>query len=396
MRRLDATLALRVAAVCAPTLVAVATGLYFLVVQVPEIQRKEPQRIKGEYAEIQNGLRSGERKPDIVWKKAARGNEVKYSGAAEAWEALGAIPTNMTWATWYGAEAESKRKQTEGIYDPSNGWVAVWCRIDAPGDSAGRFNELRGAVMPRPKAVEYEKILWPGGAFVLVVLVLITLWGVRYFIGYARARDDFLAATAHDLTTPLVGLRYVIGRDDAEARNLNERMIRIVGNIRDFLRLGGRRPPAPERIDLRAAFAEAYGIFAADYAEEVSGPVATEGPDALYAMADPTMTVQILWNLLGNDLKYAAPYGRVTARFRARDGFAEVALADEGPGMDARQRRRAFDRYYRAKTVLETGKGGFGIGLCTAREFARSMGGELTVGPNGEKGCVFTLTLPND
>jgi signal transduction histidine kinase len=57
--------------------------------------------------------------------------------------------------------------------------------------------------------------------------------------------------------------------------------------------------------------------------------------------------------------------------------------------------RRAFDRYYRAKTVLESGKGGFGIGLCTAREFARAMGGDLSVRANSPHGCVFTLSLPS-
>ncbi|MBQ1428690.1 MAG: sensor histidine kinase, partial [Kiritimatiellae bacterium] len=47
-----------------------------------------------------------------------------------------------------------------------------------------------------------------------------------------------------------------------------------------------------------------------------------------------------------------------------------------------------------AKTVLESGKGGFGIGLCTAREFAEAMGGTLTVRANEPRGCVFTLELP--
>ena len=63
--------------------------------------------------------------------------------------------------------------------------------------------------------------------------------------------------------------------------------------------------------------------------------------------------------------------------------------------MTPRQMRRAFDRYYRAKTVLESGKGGFGIGLCTSREFARAMGGDLSVRANSPHGCVFTLSLPS-
>ena len=110
--------------------------------------------------------------------------------------------------------------------------------------------------------------------------------------------------------------------------------------------------------------------------------------------ADETMTLQILWNLFGNDLKYAAPYGKVSVRFRNEGKSAVVEFVDEGPGMSKQQMRKAFDRYYRAKTVLESGKGGFGIGLCTAREFARAMGGDLTVRANAPAGCIFALTLP--
>ena len=81
-------------------------------------------------------------------------------------------------------------------------------------------------------------------------------------------------------------------------------------------------------------------------------------------------------------------------RFRQEAAFAFADFIDEGQGMTARQMKKAFSRYYRARTVLESGKGGFGIGLCTAREFARAMGGDLTVRANRPKGCIFTLKLP--
>ena len=173
----------------------------------------------------------------------------------------------------------------------------------------------------------------------------------------------------------------------------------IVNNIKDFLRLGGRRrDPQPARVDLVALCREAYGLFAADYEDAASGPVAFDVSRlrgaALEVFADETMTLQILWNLFGNDLKYAAPYGPVAVRFGRVADRAVLAFVDEGQGMTETQRRRAFDRYYRAKTVLQTGKGGFGIGLCTAREFARAMGGDLVVAANMPRGCVFTLTLP--
>ena len=92
-------------------------------------------------------------------------------------------------------------------------------------------------------------------------------------------------------------------------------------------------------------------------------------------------------------MKYAAPYGMVSVRSFVRGEKVVVELADEGPGMAAAEMRQAFDRYYRAKSVLKTGKGGFGIGLTTARDFARAMGGDLTIKANTPSGCIFTLTL---
>ena len=81
-------------------------------------------------------------------------------------------------------------------------------------------------------------------------------------------------------------------------------------------------------------------------------------------------------------------------RIRSEGRLAIVEFADTGNGMTRREMGRAFVRYYRAKTVMQSGQGGFGIGLCTSREFARAMGGDLTVRANEPSGCVFSLRLP--
>ncbi len=268
------------------------------------------------------------------------------------------------------------------------GKMLVWY-IDGKEKCVGKLVEMEDEV-------DYFHIFWYGVPFFLFVLTGMTFIGIRYFVEYIKTRDDFLAATAHDLTTPLVGMRYAIGRSNDDVRVLNERMVRLVENIKDFMKLGGKRP-APKRaeFDIVKAYNEAYAIFRDDYRDLFDGedvPVEIEGVPRV--LADETMTVQILWNLLGNDLKYAAPHGAVKVRFFVDGKFVKVEFVDEGQGMTPRQMRRAFDRYYRAKTVLESGKGGFGIGLCTAREFAQAMGGSLSVRANTPRGCVFTLSLP--
>jgi len=236
------------------------------------------------------------------------------------------------------------------------------------------------------------------GLVVSSVFVLSTaVVGIGSFVTYTRARDAFMEATAHDLTTPLVGLSYMIGQNDAEAKILNERLLRIVANVRDFLLLGSSRARMlHEPVDLLAAYHEAYALYRDDYRDLFSGEdVALEAPDGpLWVTGDATCCVQILWNLLGNDLKYAAPFGRVFVKMRTENAFVRVDFVDEGPGMSASQRRRAFNRYFRAKSACRSGKGGFGIGLCTSREFARAMGGDLTVRANAPKGTVFSLVLP--
>lgn len=343
--------------ICLPAILLIGAGAALIGLSVPKAVRAEPGRIGREYREVAESL--AERRLDRVtvlderrkgWRQAGRVNGAPWGYSVEGHE------------------------------------TTVWWR--------GGTHEWRVVKVSARRPFPYALIFYGGGALVASVLALLSALAVVCFVRFMRERDDFLAATAHDLTTPLVGLRLTIGRDDAEARRLNERLLLVVGNIKDFMRLGGRRkPPERKSFDLVALTREAACLFAADYAEETSGPVDIQD-GTLPVCADETQTLQILWNLLGNDLKYAAPYGAVSVRFRQEAAFAFADFIDEGQGMTARQMKKAFSRYYRARTVLESGKGGFGIGLCTAREFARAMGGDLTVCANRPKGCIFTLKLP--
>ena len=364
-----------------PAAMLVGAVAYFLVDKVPQFERNEQRRVAQEY-----------RTMAIEAKDAGRGEAFDFGKAGY-----------LKKPSW------SIKKEPWG-YERDLIWYFK-------GDKAYRLR-----VEP-VEGFDFRMTFYPIGVLVALLFVAMTVFGVRYFWKFVKSRDDFLAATAHDLTTPLVGMRMTIGRDDDEAKNLNERMLLIVSNIKDFLRLGGkRRKPELKPVDIVALTKEAYRLFAADYEDSESGAVeisdlksqisdfgAGKGPEDFGAgegpgdcgegaggavLADETMALQILWNLFGNDLKYAAPYGKVAVRFAQEGKFVRVEFVDEGQGMTPQQMKKAFDRYYRARTVLESGKGGFGIGLCTAREFARAMGGDLTVRANDPKGCVFALSLP--
>ena len=358
-----------------PTAALMLLGAYFLVRVVPNIVANERAGARSASKEAVEQLKDGMIEPDFRWI---------YEKGVEGGGAFAEMfPAETTWKEW---DAKGQVGKAQWGWRETPGGRIVWVRVD------------KSTVLGKATGIsetDYAFWLWTVCPALMAALLCATVFAVRRLLEYAKLRDDFLAAAAHDLCTPLVGMRYMIGRDDAEAANLNERMLRIVDNISDFLSHGGRRKsPRPEPFRLRDAFDAAYRIFAADYEEETSGPVKTAGDMDVCAYADEELTTQILWNLLGNDLKYAAPFGPVCARFANDGGFAVMQLVDEGGGMTDAEMKKAFDRYWRAKTVLKTGKGGFGIGLCTSRECARSMGGDLSVEANGTKGCVFTLKLP--
>jgi len=367
MRLWNARLTSYAALICLPVLMAVGVGTWYA-------YREITSQVASERLRVTRTLRAAaEELKDASRTNGLAGVAFEPPVRRKGWRTIGRID-DCPWGV--------------GV---TNGTSVVWVH---------RKNVRRARFVPAPpvRKPDFSRawLLAAGVFFIDLVLAGLAFLSVTCFVRYMRERDDFLAATAHDLTTPLVGLRMMIGRDDDEARNLNERMIRLVTNIKDFLNLGGRRPaPKAETFDLVAAYREAYALFAADYRDLFDGEdVEVSGLSSAPVRADETMTVQILWNLLGNDLKYAAPHGRVRVRFLREGDRVLVEFADEGTGMTPWQMRRAFDRYYRAKTVKVSGKGGFGIGLCTAKEFARAMGGDLTVRENTPHGCIFTLSLP--
>ena len=96
---------------------------------------------------------------------------------------------------------------------------------------------IQSVSVARVETIPIGALLTALMAFLLVLFWGLTFAGCLSFRNSVKERDDFVAATAHDRTTPLVALRRLIGRDDAEAKAVVERMVRLVKNLTDYLRL---------------------------------------------------------------------------------------------------------------------------------------------------------------
>lgn len=358
MRSLDWPMLRGVLALSIPTVAVVLLGVWFMIDKVPSIVKTENQRIKEIYHAQAKELQS-DRSLAIDVDIGKRGKSWMMSPGH--WGFKHAKPGKTY--VWY---SEKKR---------------LWVR------------EVDSA-----EVADFSTIFWVCGSIVLLVLVVVTVAGVHFFVDSVRTRDDFVAETAHDLMTPLVVTRGFIGKDDEVARRANEQLIRIVDNLSRILKLGGRcAPPDAVKLDIPSLFANAYALFRDRYRAFSDGrDIEISGDMALTATGDETLVVQILWNLISNEIKYAAKLRYlVSVRFSSAEGFARVEISDTGPGLSKRERKRIFDRFYRTKLSRgSSSSGGFGIGLGNARTAARRMKGDITVAANESGGSTFVFTLP--
>jgi len=143
-------------------------------------------------------------------------------------------------------------------------------------------------------------------------------------------------------------------------------------------------------VDLAALSSEAVTMLESS-AEERWIRIEPEMTEALPASGQERAVIQILVNLIGNAVRHSPPEGTVRLAFARTPGTASVTVSDEGPGIDAADQQRIFERFERA----DAGQEGTGLGLAISRRLARSMGGDVTLESAPGAGARFTLTLPS-
>jgi len=199
----------------------------------------------------------------------------------------------------------------------------------------------------------------------------------------------FVADAAHQLKTPLAGLRTqaeLALRDaspqemQASLRQLvtgSERATRLVNQL---LQLANAETPAAigmSDIDLNALACEQTTQWATR-ALEIGTDIGFEGTEMPVMIAgQPLLLGELLNNLLDNALRYTPSGGQVTVRVRQLpNGAAQLDVEDSGPGIAPGDRERVFDRFYR---VLGTRADGSGLGLAIVREIAHKHGATVRI-----------------
>lgn len=113
--------------------------------------------------------------------------------------------------------------------------------------------------------------------------------------------------------------------------------------------------------------------------------------DIGWIVADQRRLRQVMFNLIGNAVKYTPNGGAITVSARRRDGEVALTVADTGPGIPPEDMERVFDSFVR---TIHDGQDGAGLGLALVRRFVELHGGTVELESQPGQGTVVTVRLP--
>ena len=239
-----------------------------------------------------------------------------------------------------------------------------------------------------------------------------------------RSQRDFVANVSHDLKTPLTSIQGFAQAildgtaDDSQSAKQAAQVIydeagRMHGMVMELLDLArmdaGTLSFERAPLDLGALLNEIVAKFVpqAHQAQvELGLDIVTQGGDLPALLADSDRLNQVFSNLVDNALKYTPAGGKVTVRARPVNGWVEVEVADDGPGIAPEELERIFERFYQTDKARSGGsRRGVGLGLAIAREIVQAHGGKIRaynrsqISPPAQssdagRGSVFVVLLP--
>ena len=213
-----------------------------------------------------------------------------------------------------------------------------------------------------------------------------------------RSQDEFVADASHQLRTPLAALRLRLEnleRDVAaaglpELEGALDEVERLSGLVDALLALAraDRAGASPVPVDTRRIVRERLTAWTA-YADERGVRLEERLGEDVSVVATTGRLEQVLDNLLANAVDHSPPGGSVVVTGRRHGSVVELGVEDEGPGMSAEQRARAFDRFWRADHAGTD----FGLGLAIVERLVTADGGgiDLRARETGGLEAAFTL-----
>ncbi len=227
-----------------------------------------------------------------------------------------------------------------------------------------------------------------------------------------QRRSKFVSVASHELRTPMTSIKgFVENMLDGLTGQLSERqehylqrvkhnvdrLTRIINQLLDWSRLDvGRIEIKPESLHIDEFVRDVVESFQTLAAEKsiVLEVLSCEQP--ITVRADRDKLEQILWNLVGNAIKFTPPSGHVSVSCSICDArYAQITVADTGCGIAPDELPHVFNEFSKVESAMPSSQGAQ-LGLFITKSLVALHGGQMCVESRLGVGTQFYFTLPLD
>ncbi len=238
---------------------------------------------------------------------------------------------------------------------------------------------------------------------------LVTIHDITREKRIEKIKSEFVSVAAHQLRTPLSGIKWTLLTIMEEVEDLpedhmgfvekayqaNERMVRLVNDLLNVSRIEeGRYMYDPEEADILELIEPIIETTKEKTKEKgLKFEVVKPQKEIPKMKVDKEKIGIIVQNFLDNAIKYSKK-GKITLKIERLKEKIKVSVKDTGVGIPKEHQERMFSKFFRAANVQRMETEGSGLGLFIAKNIVEAHGGEIGFSSKEGKGSTFFFTLP--
>lgn len=246
-----------------------------------------------------------------------------------------------------------------------------------------------------------------GSTYLLVILIgaVYVFWNTRQQLLLSRKQQNFMMAVTHELKTPIaitkLNLETVLKRnlDDIKRNKLLEqsleetkRLDALVNNILTASQLESNEYTLNiSHLNWSENARQAVAHFQVRYPmRQINAHIGAD----IYIDGEGSLLDLVLNNFLDNARKYSDKDSTISLRLDKVSNMARLSIVDEGIGIQADERDRIFEKFYRIGNEETRKTKGTGLGLFLCQKIVTDHKGSISIADNQPKGTIFTIQLP--
>ncbi|MEH1006590.1 sensor histidine kinase [Winogradskyella sp. ECml5-4] len=224
-----------------------------------------------------------------------------------------------------------------------------------------------------------------------------------------RQKDEFLDTVAHELKTPITGIRAateVIMDDEDMPKEIkaqflknilqdSDRLGRLINNILDFEKLetGGLLLDLQEQ-DIQRTIAKAISSIS-QIAAKKEVQIVNNNVHSFMLSYDEDRILQVLTNLLSNAIKFCeAKTGKIIVDYKLGNQLIEISVSDNGKGILEEDFLYIFDKFYQSQDQNTRKPEGSGLGLAITKQIVEKHNGKIWAKKDIKNGATLVFTIP--